>query len=455
MNNIKTIALLLVIMIANSCFAQINTWRDLYKVKKKDTLYGIAAMYDLTVDELKSANPEMAAEGYVLKKGDTVFIPFSKNHQPEVKTTPEEPALKPVVVKKAGPKNLIRVGVMLPLHDVDGDGRRMIEYYRGLLLACDSLRKTGIATDIHAWNIAIDTDIRQALLEQDAQNCDIIFGPLYTKQVNALATFCDTYQIKMVIPFSIMGEDVAHHSSIFQVYQPQNEIDKTAVSAFFERFGSDHPVFIDCNDSTSNKGPFTKALRQQLEAKGIAYNITNLNSTLEQFQKAFDPAQHNIVVLNSGKGKAMTAAFNKIAQLQKEQPEITVSIFGYNEWLVYERQQKKNFFTYDMYLPTTFYYNPLSGKTQQLEKDYRRWFNKSMQNRQPRFALTGFDHGIFFLKGLHQYGSSFSGDKSQNLSRPIQTPLRFESVGTTGGYKNNTFQLIHYTNTGKIQIINY
>ena len=30
----------------------------------------------------------------------------------------------------------VRLGVMLPLHDLNGDGRRMVEYYRGVLMAC-------------------------------------------------------------------------------------------------------------------------------------------------------------------------------------------------------------------------------------------------------------------------------------------------------------------------------
>ena len=29
----------------------------------------------------------------------------------------------------------LNVGVMLPLHNVDGDGRRLVDYYRGILLA--------------------------------------------------------------------------------------------------------------------------------------------------------------------------------------------------------------------------------------------------------------------------------------------------------------------------------
>ena len=58
----------------------------------------------------------------------------------------------------------IRVGVMLPLHNINGDGKRMVEYYRGILMACDSLKQTGISVDIHAWNTAEDADILKILL---------------------------------------------------------------------------------------------------------------------------------------------------------------------------------------------------------------------------------------------------------------------------------------------------
>ena len=63
--------LLLLVFIGSSAalFAQKSKLRDMYQVKKKDTIYGIAKMYGLTVDELVRANPEMTQPDYVLKKG--------------------------------------------------------------------------------------------------------------------------------------------------------------------------------------------------------------------------------------------------------------------------------------------------------------------------------------------------------------------------------------------------
>ena len=79
------------------------------------------------------------------------------------------------------------MGVMLPLHDINGDGRRMVEYYRGLLMACDSLKKLGISVDVHAWNTPDNENIAPVLRDKDAKKCDFIIGPLYYKQMAALS----------------------------------------------------------------------------------------------------------------------------------------------------------------------------------------------------------------------------------------------------------------------------
>ena len=43
--------------------AQITKWREMHKVKKKETIFGIARDYGLTVDQLMKANPEMSQPG--------------------------------------------------------------------------------------------------------------------------------------------------------------------------------------------------------------------------------------------------------------------------------------------------------------------------------------------------------------------------------------------------------
>ena len=131
-----------------SAFCQTTKWRDIYTVKKKDTIFGIAIKYGLSLPELMEANPEMKKEGYMLQKGATIFIPFEKNTATTAGAAHTNVAQKQVAPQKKA--NTVNVGVMLPLHDVDGDGKRMVEFYRGILMACEKLKQQGISTNIHA-----------------------------------------------------------------------------------------------------------------------------------------------------------------------------------------------------------------------------------------------------------------------------------------------------------------
>lgn len=429
-----------------SLFAQNTQWREMHKVKKHETIFGIANEYGISIEELINCNPDMKQPGYQLKKGDYIFIPYAKGQHADNRVKSKTPTTS----EKDITKRAIKIGIMLPLHNINGDGKRMTEYYRGILLACEQLKKSGISTDVRAWNIPEDADIRQTLLKENARTCDVIYGPLYSNMVNPLAEFCKTYDIKLVIPFSITATDASYNPAVFQIYQSQEDIHKQAINAFLNRFADRHVVFIDCNDKESDKGIFTFGLRQKLEAAGIDYSITNLKSSEAMFAKAFNKNKANVVVLNTGRSPELNVAFAKIANLIGYR----VSLFGYTEWLMYEKYDAEDFFKYDTYIPTTFYYNPTSASTSSLEQIYRRSFGNEMMQSLPRFAITGYDHAMFFLTGLHKYGKKFTGDRRESTYQPLQSPLHFVHIGN-GGYKNKSFQLIHYTKYHTIESINF
>ena len=50
--SIRILFLFCVMLLAASVAAQTPKWQDLYKVKKKDTIYGIAQKFGITIDEL-------------------------------------------------------------------------------------------------------------------------------------------------------------------------------------------------------------------------------------------------------------------------------------------------------------------------------------------------------------------------------------------------------------------
>lgn len=449
---LSVILLALSALFSMEAMAQTTQVRERYKVKKQDTLYGIAKKYDISVDALIDANPEMKVDGYQLKKGDVVAIPYA-TAKTRTDTKPASEKQSQTQKSPLAGKSL-SVGVMLPLHDVDGDGRRMLEYYRGILMACDALRAEGMSIDVHAWNANIDADITKFMPEATAAKCDVIFGPLYTKQVHALAEYCKARDVKMVIPFSITGDDVAQYGQIFQVYQTNARLTNSSIESFIKLFPKAHPVFIDCNDKTSQKGSFTFALRNRLESNNISYGLTNLTSSDDLFAKQFSTSQQNVVILNSARSPELTQALNKLSLLRAAKPEVKISLYGYTEWLMYLGIDEAKFHQFDTYIPSTFFYNGSEQRTKLLVQKYKQWFKADMQQSLPRFAITGYDHAQFFLRGMAGYGKGFKGLKYQNKYNALQTPLTFRQIGNAG-MQNAFFQLIHFRTDGAAEAVSF
>ena len=396
---------------AETVLAQAAEGRTQHKVKRRETIFGIARDYGVTVEELIKANPEMSTPGYELRRGDVIFVPTRQTaaQQPAAATTATPQKTAGSRVADDVRSRAIRLGVMLPLHDVNGDGRRMVEYYRGVLMACDSLKKEGISVDVKAWNVPEDGDIAKTLQDPEAARRDLIIGPLYSKQVKALSAFSAAHGVKVLIPFSISAPELYTNRNLFQVYQSPVTFNDAVVQRFVERFRECHVVVVDCNDSTSTKGPFTQALRRRLEMEGIPHSITNSKSSESLFVRAFSRTKPNVVVLNTGRSPELNVVVAKLNNLTNNAPGLEVTLFGYTEWLMYTKYQLENFYKYNAYIPSTFYMNPLSPPTDRFMKRYWANFHAEMMPALPRFALTGFDHAFFFLRGLHKYGTTFTG----------------------------------------------
>jgi len=446
------------LLVAGALMAQTTRWRAIHDVKKKETLFGIAQTYGVTVDDLKAANPEMEKPGYKLKKGDTVFVPFPsrRNDAQKAGQAVEQPGER---AKGERQESLgtsarpIRLGIMLPLHNINGDGRRMVEYYRGVLMACDSLKQLGVSIDIHAWNVPENGDLLAILNDPDAAQQDMIIGPLYSKQMRPLSEFVSAHNILLMIPFSINAPELYTNRNIFQVYQNATEQNEATVRRACDWFKDYHPVIIDCNDSLSNKGTFTSSLRRELDVRGVKYRVTSLTSS-GNFMSAFSMTKPNLVVLNSARLQSLNSVMGMLSSVSLMKPEMRISMLGYTDWLLYANRQMENMFKYDVYVPSTFYTNLSSDDTRRLQQKYRWNFHQDMMATMPRFALTGFDHAFFFLSGLKKYGKRFDGATGRLGYQSVQTPLKFERIGN-GGLQNRAYMFVHYKPDHTIETINY
>ncbi len=296
----------------------------------------------------------------------------------------------------------IRMGVTLPISNSDAEGRRMLEYYRGMLIACDSLRSRGVSIEVFA-NDSIK-----------GVETDVVFGNRCVQK---------NFQSYMLPPDPLL-------------------FNEQAVAAFLERYPDANVVIIGCNNPQSDKGLFTNALREALDARGRGYHITNLNTPEDQFKKAFVEGKRNVVVLNSARQQDLNMAFMKLNELTFGGADYRLSLYGHPEWLAIESSFRSLLNKYDTYIPATSYYYRGLTRIATFEQNYRAWFGTGLQDfYYPRYALMGYDHVMYF----------FLGDKYEAL----QTPLRFTFPAEGEPYQNSAFMLVHYRTDGLIDKVKY
>lgn len=453
---VRNIIITLLLALPLSALAQSsNQWRDIHKVKRHETVFGIARNYDITIDELLDANPEMREKGYELKKGDQIFIPYSKNSKPAVQSKTENTKQKEVA--PAGP-SVVRVGVMLPFLDHSSEGTRMVEYYRGVRAALDTLSKEGIKTEVNLWNINKDSVLTKVLAHNPSiAKQNIILGPLYTSQVHTLAEFCRKNNVALVMPFSIDADDATTNPNVFQIYQSDSQLAGRSIGAFIERFAKTHrPIFVNTNTPQDGKYAFTKALRETLQSRGIKEELTYINTPLREFAKHFSQTQPNVIILNSAAYKPLERLFEKLDSLKKIDPSLIISTYGYNEWFIYQPNLEKDYFKYNVHIPTTYYFSRTSDRVEDFERDYKNRYGQGMNpDCLPRMALLGYDHTMYFVRGMSKYGRSYVGNEKQNTGfKPLQSRLEFKRLGK-GGYQNTNFQIIRFKTDGTMDSLTY
>ena len=453
---VRNIIITLLLALPLSALAQSsNQWRDIHKVKRHETVFGIARNYDITIDELLDANPEMREKGYELKKGDQIFIPYSKNSKPAVQSKTENTKQKEVA--PAGP-SVVRVGVMLPFLDHSSEGTRMVEYYRGVRAALDTLSKEGIKTEVNLWNINKDSVLTKVLAHNPSiAKQNIILGPLYTSQVHTLAEFCRKNNVALVMPFSIDADDATTNPNVFQIYQSDSQLAGRSIGAFIERFAKTHsPIFVNTNTPQDGKYAFTKALRETLQSRGIKEELTDINTPLREFAKHFSQTQPNVIILNSAAYKPLERLFEKLDSLKKIDPSLIISTYGYIEWFIYQPNLEKDYFKYNVHIPTTYYFSRTSDRVEDFERDYKNRYGQGMNpDCLPRMALLGYDHTMYFVRGMSKYGRSYVGNEKQNTGfKPLQSRLEFKRLGK-GGYQNTNFQIIRFRTDGTMDSLTY
>lgn len=426
--------------------------REMHKVKRKETLYSIARNYNLTEAELKAANPEMNEPDYKLRKGDFVCIPFPKAQKPEEIIPTNEELMRGKAA--AAPQRMIRVGVILPFKGGAAENGKMVEFYRGVLMAVEETKKSGTSVDVFAYDSGkTAADIKAVLSAHTLENMDFIVGPLYQEQITLLGKFCQQHHVRLVVPFSSFGDDVYENPYYFAVNPPKSYRFAEASRLTAEIFGKDNIVFLESEENDKDAAVFVDAVRKRLERNGNVVRCVKTDDDDQKWVKVMSQEKNNVIIPNSSDIRLLNLLFPKLKEFCEKHSGYAIKLVGYPEWQTYTDSHLENFYKFDTYAYTSFYMNPLNGKADGFESAYRKAFRAPTIVSWPRFGMLGYDTAMYFLEGISTYGEDFDRHLPQITATPYQHRFDFRRVSNWGGFINQEVEFIHYSPSHSIELI--
>ena len=413
-----------------------------YIVKKKETFYSIAQAHGLTVAQLEAANPNVS----LLKEGQVLNIPSPESFIAE--TVPADT----ITVETVAPKDsALTIAVILPFmlkeETPSKTAQRYTEFYKGLLLAVDSLRNNGTPIHLSAYDSEGSLDKVKELLETpEMKNNRIIVAPDNQAQLTAIGEFGRNNNIKVFNTFVVKDESYMHNPAMMQGNLPSAEMYRKAIDAYTERLSYSYPVFISMAGSPGDKADFVDDLKKNLTEKGIQFNDITIDGRLSSAELKQLPSKNSYTFIpTSAKQSDLNKIMPALIEWRDNDITATVRLFGYPEWTTFRGETLTNMNNLNALVYSRFYTDDDNYRARALENKYKQWYGTSMENAVPRQGLLGFDTGMFLIKYLKYPAARYDG---------IQNGYTFISPNDADGWYNNVLYLVNFRPGGLIEKIN-
>ena len=456
-----------------------------HKVMKGETLYSLAKMNGLSVEELQAANPHIRKG---LKAGQLIDIPQrgAATEPSQGEATPnltpaptqtesvklvEEPSTEQSAVAPAldaqplfrtlNAEDRAEVALLLPLGSEEKPAQNYLDFYRGFLIGLDSVRMAGHSVNLSLYNTKHDYNRVAEIISSGAlERSNLVVGPIYEDELIPVATALQGKNIPVVSPLANLTQSVGGH--IFQMSPSQNsKLEK--VRSMFD--GSKRVVIISTDNIDKEFDAEVRSMlrdtsyvvehkyiyehpsiiekrekeREKMREQGLEVDDTPSPSDMSPLLRGEQPTVVVITANNEIEVDRILAAIASanIALTARSQRVVPFVVFGNNRWNRYRNIDRAILFTNNVTMLSTYHARRSEPKIKAFDKRFVEEFNALPS----LYAYRGYDAAVVFVKSL--YGAIETGLEGAHLM-PLLTPYAFESNPATGVRINNQWIKVNY-----------
>ena len=406
-----------------------------YLVKDGDTFYGIAHAHGLSVEQLRSANPNVD----ILAAGQIIVIPDSCPELPETSTS-----INQSFAEKTS-KDTVTIALALPFNAAavkrDNKSLSMIEFYRGFVLAVDSMRNQGRPVRLMVFDTKGTSEgVREVLSDPRLKKANIIVGPQTADQMTQFARFANDNNIYLLNMFVVKDNSYLTNPYVLHNNIPHTALYKKAIDYFIKTYPNVVPVFLSRVDGKADKKEFIDDFKKALNDAGRKYHDINYKQLSENTLTQLPTGVSYAFVPNSSKKDELDTFINAIlAYKEGRTDDGDVNLWGYSEWLILRGDNMKKLHDANTLIFSRFYSVVNDTNEEQLEKVYEQWYGIPMADKVPCQGTFGFDTAMYILRAVNSNNGDFS--RLTPAYDGLQNAFDFIRVDG-GGLVNNEMYII-------------
>lgn len=382
-----------------------NTVFSIHVVQPRETLYAISRNYNTELNTIVVNNP-FVIQG--LNIGQKLLIPKRKKsvtltNKKEFNLVKEKTKYKeiPQLEMEQLPDSISSLAFILPFYLNLNDTLRSknpdknviypksktaIDYFLGAKLAMDTLELLNYSFDYEVYDVPNDSVFHTILDSNLLDLKDIVFGPLYVRQFQALA---EKYGYKskkqLVSPLSYK----ALKGNYINTYQlvPVSELQMdTILKDVIHNHADKHLVLLGSN----HEDDLVSYVNDKLSKSNLPY-VSRVFETDEmperELVKSFLTDGENIVLVPSNKRSFVSRILPMLASMK----DTSFTVYGLDSWNRFDNLDYHDLMFLNLHLPTIFF------KNESLYQSFVRKFYKAYDEYPSSYSWRAYKQVLFFV----------------------------------------------------------
>ncbi len=458
-----------------------------HKVKKRETLYSIARFYEVDVEDIRAANPELGWGGP--KTGQVIRIPQSREMsasesvQDSIFTgeVQETYYYDELMASHDNRRRTYRIAYFIPfdfqepepldslIKDVASATRRnriieryrmeqktpqsvqFLEFFQGSLLALDSMRQTGMKLDVRFFDTRKSIDQTLLLLENpEMEDMDLIIGPFYAFNLEIVAEFAKREKIPVVTPFFNEMTYAWDNPYLFQL-SPSMELGYREVAKLVASKHTYNIVYVREEDSVDVERH--GLLREMIYDGFDDYRpeepviFKELVLTLEHTDEiihSLSSDRKNLVIVPT-RNEAL--ASRVVSSLYYRLKDFEIEIVGTPDWTEFSSIDYRYYHELSLMFYNPFWMDYLDPGVDAYLRKFRDHFYaepRAMTRKGINYGVVSYDMTLYFVNALKIFGPRFILSLSEYHPELVFEPYVFSRVSSAGGYENSTIPFYQF-----------